>query len=72
MCLPLRPPSSLSSEQKELYDDIMGVVNENFGSFVTAREDGALIGPFNAMVHFPEFGQAAWARITVLVRKELQ
>jgi hypothetical protein len=33
----------------------LGVVNENFGSFVTAREDGALIGPFNAMVHFPEF-----------------
>ena len=61
MRLHLLPPSSLSSEQKELYDDIMGVVNENFGSFVTAREDGALIGPFNAMVHFPEFGRAAWA-----------
>ena len=61
MRLHLLPPSSLSREQKELYDDIMGVVNENFGSFVTAREDGALIGPFNAMVHFPEFGRAAWA-----------
>ena len=61
MRLHLLPPSSLSSEQKELYDDMMGVVNENFGSFVTAREDGALIGPFNAMVHFPEFGRAAWA-----------
>ena len=55
------PPSSLSRAQKALYDDMMGVVNENFGSFVTAREDGALIGPFNAMVHFPEFGRAAWA-----------
>jgi len=61
MRLHLLPPSSLSREQKALYDDIMGVVNENFGSFVTAREDGALIGPFNAMVHFPEFGRAAWA-----------
>ncbi len=47
MRLPLLPPSSLSSEQKDLYDDIMGVVNENFGSFMTARNDGALIGPFN-------------------------
>jgi 4-carboxymuconolactone decarboxylase len=61
MRLPLVPPSSLSSEQKDLYDDIMGVVNENFGSFVTTREDGALIGPFNPMLHFPAFGRAAWA-----------
>ena len=30
MRLPLLPPSSLSNEQKDLYDDIMGVVNENF------------------------------------------
>jgi 4-carboxymuconolactone decarboxylase len=59
--LPLLPPSSLSSEQKDLYDDILGVVNENFGSFITEREDGALIGPFNPMLHFPAFGRAAWA-----------
>ncbi|MGA2020547.1 MAG: hypothetical protein ABSH02_08165 [Candidatus Sulfotelmatobacter sp.] len=61
MRLPLLPPSSLSNEQKDLYDDIMGVVNENFGSFMTARKDGALIGPFNPMLHFPAFGRAAWA-----------
>ncbi len=61
MRLPLLPPSSLSGEQKELYDDIMGVVKESFGSFIAAREDGALIGPFNAMLHFPAFGRAAWA-----------
>jgi Enoyl-CoA hydratase/isomerase len=61
MRLPLLPPSSLSSEQKELYEDIMGVVKESFGSFIAAREDGALIGPFNAMLHFPAFGRAAWA-----------
>ena len=61
MRLPPLPPSSLSSEQKELYDDIMDVVKESFGSFIVAREDGALIGPFNAMLHFPAFGRAAWA-----------
>ena len=61
MRLHLLPPSSLSGEQKELYDDIMGVVNKSFGKFVTAREDGALIGPFNAMLHFPAYGRAAWA-----------
>jgi len=61
MRLHLLPPSSLSRAQKALYDAMMGVVNANCGSFVTAREDGALIGPFNAMVHFPEVGRAAWA-----------
>jgi hypothetical protein len=57
MRLPLLPPSSLSGEQKELYD-IMGVMNESFGSFVATREDGVLIGPFNPMLHFPVFGRA--------------
>jgi 4-carboxymuconolactone decarboxylase len=61
MRLPLLPPSRLSTEQKELYDDIMSVVKESFGSFIASREDGALIGPFNAMLHFPAFGRAAWA-----------
>ena len=61
MRLPPLPPSSLSSEQKGLYDDIMDVVKERLGSFIVAREDGALIGPFNAMLHFPAFGRAAWA-----------
>ena|SRR5271170_4293929 len=61
MRLPLLPPSSLSDDQRALYDDIMGVVNESFGSFVSMRQDGALIGPFNSMLHFPEFGRAAWA-----------
>jgi len=61
MRLPLLPPSTLSSEQKALYDDILSVANESFGSFVTMRRDGALVGPFNAMLHFPAFGRAAWA-----------
>ena len=61
MRLPLLLPSSLSAEQKALYDDIMGVVNDSFGSFVASRQDGALIGPFNSMLHFPAFGRAAWA-----------
>jgi 4-carboxymuconolactone decarboxylase len=35
--------------------------NQRFGSFVATRQDGALIGPFNPMLHFPAFGRAAWA-----------
>jgi hypothetical protein len=37
-------PACRVSEQKELYDDIMSVVKESFGSFIMAREHGALIG----------------------------
>ena len=61
MRLPLLSPSSLSREQKDLYDDITEVVDAHFGSFTIKRKDGALMGPFNAMLHFPEFGRAAWA-----------
>jgi 4-carboxymuconolactone decarboxylase len=61
MRLPLLSPSSLSSEQKELYDSIMTVVNEAFGSFTIRNKEGALLGPFNPMLHFPAFGKAAWA-----------
>jgi 4-carboxymuconolactone decarboxylase len=61
MRLPLLSPTSLSGEQKELYDDIMEVVSKNFENFTVMRKDGALMGPFNAMLHFPAFGRAAWA-----------
>jgi 4-carboxymuconolactone decarboxylase len=61
MRLPLLPASLLDEEQKALYDDIMGVVVDNFGDLVFQRDDGALIGPFNAWLHFPAIGRAAWA-----------
>jgi alkylhydroperoxidase family enzyme len=61
MRLPLLSPSGFSPEQKALYDDIMEVVDAHFGNFVVKRKDGALMGPFNAMLHFPVFGRAAWA-----------
>jgi 4-carboxymuconolactone decarboxylase len=59
--IPLLPPSDLSKEQKALYDDILNVVASGFHGFVTQRHDGALLGPFNAMLHFPMFGAPAWA-----------
>lgn len=56
------PPTDLTSEQRDLYADILGVVNRAFGDLVARREsDGALIGPFNAWLHFPQFGGPAWA-----------
>ncbi len=59
--LPLLPPSSLSPDQKELYDDMVAGIERNFGELVARRADGALIGPFNGWLHFPRFGRPAWA-----------
>jgi 4-carboxymuconolactone decarboxylase len=59
--LPLLPPPDLSDDQKELYDDILKAIRPRFHGFATQRDDGALIGPFNAMLHFPMFGAPAWA-----------
>jgi 4-carboxymuconolactone decarboxylase len=61
MRLPLLPPASLSPDQQNLYDDMVDVIEENFGELVARRSDGALIGPFNAWLHFPQFGKPAWA-----------
>jgi 4-carboxymuconolactone decarboxylase len=54
------PPAGLNTEQQRLYRDIAAVVDSSFGELVTRRSDGALIGPFNGWLHFPQFGSAAW------------
>ena len=61
MRLPLLPPDSLSPDQQDLYDDMVAAVEKNFGELVARRDDDALIGPFNAWLHFPQFGGPAWA-----------
>ena len=61
MRLPMLPPASLSPDQQSVYDDMVDVIEENFGELVARRSDGALIGPFNAWLHFPQFGKPAWA-----------
>ena len=59
--LPVLPPESLSPDRRDLYDDMVEVIDNNFGELVARRDDGALIGPFNAWLHFPQFGGPAWA-----------
>jgi alkylhydroperoxidase family enzyme len=61
MRLPLLPPATLTPEQNRLYDDMADLVEKDFGDIVASRKDGALIGPFNAWLHFPQFGKPAWA-----------
>lgn len=61
MRLPLLPPTSLTAAQQVLYSDMRAVIDSGFGELVAYRGDGALIGPFNAWLHFPQFGSPAWA-----------
>lgn len=67
MRLPLLASDSLSAEQKSLYDDMVAVIEKNFGQLVARRKDGALIGPLNGWLHFPQFGRPAWAFNKALV-----
>jgi alkylhydroperoxidase family enzyme len=59
--LPLLPPATLSPDQRDLYDDMVQVIDANFGEIVARGDGGALIGPFNGWLHFPQFGRPAWA-----------
>lgn len=61
MRLPLLKPSDLDARQRALYDSIREVTDVAFTNFQFMKRDGELIGPFNAMLHFPQFGAAAWA-----------
>ncbi|MGB0123980.1 MAG: hypothetical protein WA419_01275 [Silvibacterium sp.] len=60
------PPENLSSEQRPLFDRIQAGIESHFKGFISKRADGALIGPFNAMLHFPQFGTANWEYIAAL------
>jgi 4-carboxymuconolactone decarboxylase len=60
MRLTLIPPSELSPEQKPLYEDMKKGISAKFNVFETTREDGALMGPWNAWLHEPEMGAAIW------------
>ncbi|WP_342249104.1 carboxymuconolactone decarboxylase family protein [Sphingomonas sp. OTU376] len=52
--------SQLSDAQRPLFESIKAGVGAKYQNFVTTREDGALLGPWNAWLHDPEIGSAIW------------
>jgi 4-carboxymuconolactone decarboxylase len=61
MRLPPISPDHLTAEQRPLFDEMSeGIGAKYAGGFVTTREDGALLGPWNAWLHDPELGTAFW------------
>ncbi len=63
--LPIAPPDR-SKDQRPLYESIKANLDAHMHGFVSARADGALIGPFAPMHHFPKYGAAAWRVNTAL------
>ncbi len=59
-------PSSLSPEQRPLFDRIQKFTQGQDRGFTMAREDGAMLGPYNPMLHFPQYGAATWGMIEAL------
>ncbi len=62
---PLLTPAELSDEQRAVYDSIAGPPRGN-GAFTMIYDDGALAGPFNAMLFAPAIGDAVQALGAVL------
>ena len=66
MRLPPLPPEQLAGDQKAFYDAMQDGIAKRLQGFVSSRADGALVGPFNAMLHFPQFGQPIWDLIVAI------
>lgn len=59
-------PSQLTPPQRSLYDIVNASIEKHLQGFVAKRQDGALIGPFNILLHFPELGAPVWSVFSAL------
>ncbi len=66
MRLPLIAPDQLNAEQRPLADDMRTGIAKSFKGFVSVREDGALMGPWNPWIHEPKFGGPVWDLVKAL------
>jgi 4-carboxymuconolactone decarboxylase len=58
MRLPLLRPADLSAEQQPLYRTFEAMVKgEEYAGFEVRNSDGAFVGPWGVMLHFPEPAQ---------------
>ncbi len=60
--------AELSPEQRPLHQEMVEGVHTHLSGFQNKLENGALIGPFPAMLHFPQFGRASWDMFAALSR----
>ena len=60
MRVPVTLPADLTPAQKPIYDDMRRGIEEKFRGFIAIRDDGALLGPWNPWIRFPQFGGPIW------------
>ena len=60
MRIPFIPPSELTAAQRPVYEDMKAGIEGHFKGFKTIADNGALMGPWNPMIHYPSFGKPVW------------
>lgn len=61
------PPDAMTPPIRAFHDEMAPVIAEHLQGFMSSRPDGALIGPFAPMLHFPQFGRPAWDYTKALI-----
>lgn len=59
MRLPPIAPDALTPELRHVHDEVTALMARTQPRVVAVDQQGALVGPFPAMLHFPKFGVAA-------------
>lgn len=59
-------PKNYTEAQRHLYGVLKASIDRHLEGFVSSRDDGALIGPFNILLHFPSIGEAVWGVFSAL------
>ncbi len=59
-------PDTLSPELRYVHDEIANLVGNSQGQVKMTDEQGALLGPFSTMLHYPQFGIAALSFLRTL------
>lgn len=60
------PPETLSPEVRYVHDEIAGLVGRSQSQVTMLDAAGALLGPFPAMLHYPQFGIPALSFLRTL------
>lgn len=61
------PPQTMAPDLRAFHDRMAVAVAQYFHGFVAVQTDGALIGPFPALLRFPQFGEPVWAYVKSLI-----
>jgi 4-carboxymuconolactone decarboxylase len=60
------PPHTLSPEVRYVHDEIAGLVGRSQSQVTMLNAEGALLGPFPPMLHYPQFGIPALSFLRTL------